>query len=353
MRRYRWQLSALLLVVVLAASFVFLGGPDDPPAPRPPDGAPRVLVALGDSTISGEGAGDYEPGTDGEDGDWCHRSANAAIHRTGVGDIAETINLACSGAPSEQVGLGDVEQYTEGSQARRLGEIARDKRVVAIQLALGANDEPKFSHVLDGCVRAWFDQGQPGCGAANGDWASRVDAMVPKAVRAIGDIRSVMLDAGYQAGDYQLILQSYAAPVGPGARAELLNLNGCPLRSEDLDWVSETAVPVMTEGVRRVARETGVRFLDLSRAGIGREACSREDPAQEWFARLAVRWEDLGHEERFSHALQESFHPNAAGHAQIGRCLGEFIGSADPAAACLVGGDGNLHAAPSRDAPRS
>ncbi|OLR93726.1 GDSL-type esterase/lipase family protein [Actinokineospora bangkokensis] len=347
MRRYRWHLSVLVLVVLLIGSLLFVGGPDDPPAPSPPEGAPRVLVAMGDSTISGEGAGDYEKGTDGEGGDWCHRSANASIHRTGLADIAETVNLACSGAPSGQVGLGGQDQYTEGSQAERLRRIALDKRVVAIQVAVGANDDPGFSHVMDGCVQAWFNRGAPGCAAGNGDWQSKVDRMVPKAVKALQDIRSVMRDAGYQNTDYQLVVQSYAAPVGPGARAELLNLNGCPLRAEDLDWVRGTAVPIMTEGVRRVAAEVDARFLDLSRAGVGREACSHEDPAQEWFARLAVRWTDLQADDRASHALQESFHPNAAGHAQVGRCFGEFLRTDDRSAACLPGADGDLHPAPS------
>ena len=348
MRRYRWHISVLLLVVLLVGSFLVIGGPDDPPAPRPPDGAPRVVVAMGDSTVSGEGAGDYEEGTDGEDGDWCHRSANASIHHTGLTDVVEAVNLACSGAPSAQVGLGDTEQYTEGSQAQRLRAIARDKRVVAIQVAVGANDDPGFSHVLDGCVQAWFDRGKPGCATANDDWQSKVDKMVPKATRALADIRSVMLDAGYQPTDYALVLQSYAAPVAPGARPELLNLNGCPLRAEDLRWVSETAVPVITEGVRRLAREADARFLDLSRAGVGREACSRTDPGQEWFARLAVRWSDLQDDDRAGHALQESFHPNAAGHAEFGRCLGEFLRTTDRAAACLPGADGRLHPAPTR-----
>jgi hypothetical protein len=46
--------------------------------------------------------------------------------------------------------------------------------------------------------------------------------------------------------------------------------------------------------------------------------------------------------------LQESFHPNALGHAQFGSCLGEFLNTPDRAAACLAGADGNLHAASSR-----
>ena len=340
--------AVLLSVAALVGAYFITGDPDPPPAPAPPTGVPRVLVAMGDSTIAGEAGGDYAPGTDGRAGNWCHRSANAAIHSTGLRGIDDTVNLACSGADSTQVGLGDGDQYGEPSQARRLGVLARQNRVVAIQVAVGANDEPRFSNVLDHCVQAWMDPGKTGCAdAVREEWPNRVEAMVPKIVGVLADIRAVMRDAGYAPTDYALVLQSYAAPVGPDMRTELRNLNGCPFRAEDLAWVRDHAVPVITDGIRRAAATGGARFLDLSRSGVGREACSRLDPAEEWFSRLAVRWDDLRDEERAGHALQESFHPNAAGHAQVGRCFGEFIGTDHPAAACLPGADGDLHPAPS------
>lgn len=344
-RRYRWHAAVLLLVLAMVGSFFFLFPTAQPP-PGPPTGVPRVLVALGDSTVSGEAAGDYTPDTDGKDGDWCHRSVNASIHHTGLRGIEETINLACSGAPSAQVALGDVKQYTEPSQAERLGDLAKRKRVVAILVAVGANDDPAFSHVLSDCVQAWLDAGKKSCSAGVGEqWQSRVDAMVPKVNRALADIRTVMTRAGYGNDDYQLVLQSYAPPVSPDLRPELRNLNGCPFRVEDLRWVRESAVPQITAGVRQAARDSGARLLDISRAGLGREACARENPAEEWFSRLSVRWTDLSDENREGHALQESFHPNKAGHEQFGRCLGEFLGTDSRAAACLPGADGNLHPA--------
>lgn len=340
--------SAVLVsgALVLAGDHPFAG---PAPLPGPPVDAPRVVVALGDSTVSGEGAGAYEPGTNGEDGDWCHRSTNAFVHRLGIPGIDGTINLACSGAPAAQIGLGDVAQYTEPSQAARLAEIAADNRVVAVIVAAGANDDPGFSHVLDACVQAWFSRNQPGCGSSVGpDWRHRVGAMVPKVVRALDDVRTVLTGVGYRSTDYQLVLQSYAAPIGPDVAEGLQDLSGCPFRSEDLRWVRDAAVPVLTDGVRRAAREAGARFLDLSRAGVGHEACSAgAEVNREWFQRIAVRWSDLQHEERASHALQESFHPNANGHAQFARCLAEFLSTTDRAAACLAGDDGNLHAATS------
>jgi hypothetical protein len=351
MRKWRWHLMALagLLAVALVAILVVGGDQQQPPTPglRPPENVPRVLVAMGDSTISGEGAGDYEPGTNGENGDWCHRSRNASIHKTGMADIAMTISLACSGAPSAQVGLGESKQYTEPSQAGRLAVVARQQRVVAVVVAVGANDDPSFANSLNSCVEAWFDSGKPSCSQGVGkEWQRRIDAMTPKVTKVLGDVKKVMAGAGYQDSDYQLVLQSYASPVSPNLLDNLQDLSGCPFRTQDLEWIRDTAVPTLTAGLRKAARDAGARFLDLSRSGTGREACSSTDPNKEWFRRLAVQWTDLRAQDRANHALQESFHPNAAGHEQFGRCLGEFLTIASRSASCLAGPDGNLHAAP-------
>ncbi len=343
---------ALFLVLVLGA--LGLAGdhrfPAPKPLPGPPLDAPTVIVAMGDSTISGEGAGDYERGTDGEKGNWCHRSPNASIFHVALPGVDEAINLACSGAPSAQVGLGDVEQYTEVSQSERLARIAARNRVVAVVVGSGANDDPAFSHVMNSCVEAWLGKERP-CGKTVGPgWERRVDRMVPKLTKALRDIKTVLHNVGYTESDYQLVVQSYAAPVGPDVARGLQDLSGCPFLSQDLRWVREDAVPVLTAGVRTAADDVGARFLDLSQAGDGHEACSSErDPGREWFRRLAVQWTDLQHDDRATHALQESFHPNASGHAQFGRCLAEFLTTPDRAAVCVPTRDGNLHAATAVD----
>ncbi len=346
----RWLALFLVLVVV---TFGLTGDhrfPAPHPLPGPPRNAPRVIVAMGDSTISGEGAGDYEAGTNGEKGDWCHRSPHASIYQVRVPGVDKAFNLACSGAPSAQVGLGDVEQYTEISQSKQLARIAARNRVTAIVVASGANDDPSFSHVLDSCVQAWAGRGRPCSKSVGPRWERRVDKMIPKLTKALRDIRTVMHNAGYRRGDYTLVVQSYAAPIGTNVARGLQDLSGCPFLSEDLRWVEEEAVPVLTAGVRTAARNADARFLDLSRAGVGREACtSARDPDREWFRRLAVRWNELRHDDRATHALQESFHPNANGHKHFAQCLSEFLTSVDRSAACLPDGEGNLHAAPSPD----
>jgi lysophospholipase L1-like esterase len=305
-------------------------------------------VALGDSTASGEGAGGYTADTNGLNGNWCHRSPSATVYQTTVPGIISTIDLACSGAPAGQVALGDIKQWTETSQAQRLGALATTNRVAAVVVAVGANDDPHFSAQVMNCFQAWFNPNQPPCSEQiKKTWQSQVDAMVPKVVNALGDVKKVLADAGYTPADYQLVVQSYASPIGPGIPESLRNLNGCPFRTEDLNWIGRDGVATLASGIQQAAKQAGARYLDLSRAGIGHEACSGgADPSKEWFSRLTLQLQDLSQVDRASHASQESFHPNAAGHTEFARCLTEFLGTGDGNAACLAGTDGKLHAAP-------
>ena len=162
--------------------------------------------------------------------------------------------------------------------------------------------------------------------------------MVPKVATVLRDIRSAMAGAGYAPGTYQLVLQSYAAPIGPNAAGDLLSLAGCPFRPVDLKWVRNTAVHALDDGLREAAQRANARFLDLADAGIGHEACSGgSHSGNEWFTRLTVAWQDITDTQRVGHALQESFHPNARGAAAFGNCLGQFLATSDRAAACLAG----------------
>lgn len=349
--RWRWiAITAVPLTIGAVVGAILLFRSPPMPKPGPPVNAPTAIVSLGDSTISGEGAGNYQPGTNGENGDWCHRSSSAEVMLTEVPGVVQRINLACSGASSAQIGFGTRRHYTEESQAQQLTAVARQYRVVAVLVASGANDDPQFADTITRCVGDWLSSKDCFSGF-DAEWHKRIGAMVPKVAAAITDIRTAMSRANYTSSDYQLVLQSYTAPLGPDVAPGLQDLDGCPLRTADLQWIRSTGVTGIDSGLRQVARTTGTSFLDLSRAGIGHEACSGgPDASREWFTRLTVDWQDLVNHNRAPHALQESFHPNARGYAQFARCLTEMLGAHIGAAACLPGPDGNLHAAVS---PRS
>jgi len=311
------------------------------------DTRPTAVVSLGDSAISGKGAGNYEPGTRGENGDWCHRSANALVHRTQL--AARSINLACSGSDAAHVSLADTTHYTEGSQARRLIDVARLYRVTTVIVQVGANDEPAFADTVLDCVGAWLNPFWPSCSSwLSGQWPARVAAMAPRVERAVLDVRTAMYVAGYAPSAYNLVLASYASPFTERMDPIWHGPDGCPIRLSDARWGRTSAVPQLSEALRGAAIRTGVKFLDFSRATEGREACSNwSSTSGEWQNRITVdplAWWYGGLDAIGIHTAQESFHPNAAGHGQLGRCLTEFVNSAAPTARCLIGGDGNLHA---------
>src|SRR3954451_22019860 len=202
MRRLKWYWGALVLacVALLAGFFVFFGSEskNGQPQPRqgPPGTGPLTVVAMGDSTVSGEGAGQYTATTNGQGGNWCHRSPNAFAGKIAAPGITAHVNLGCSGAPAEQVALGDVKQWTEGSQAQQLATLVKDHRIAAVVIAVGANDDPHLPAQVTDCFKAWFSPQNPPCSAGlAGSWKSKVDAMVPKVVSAVTDVKTVLARA--------------------------------------------------------------------------------------------------------------------------------------------------------------
>jgi len=329
-------LLALLAILVVVVADRAPAQPQDPP----PDDRPRAVIGLGDSTVAGEGAGDYAPGTRGADGNACHRSANAAIAQLRLPGVTERVNLACSGAASTAVAL----QAGQPSQASRLTAVARRYRVEAVVLAVGANDAPRFADIVLRCVEAWAASKRgaataPSCSQQlAGEWTERLNAMAPRVARAVTDVQRVMGGAGYAATEYDLVLQSYPSPVTERIEPALQDLSGCPLRLEDLTWLRTVAVPQLSTALRGVAERTGSRFLDLSRAAEGHEACAAGSD-EEWMTRLTVDFEILRQEDSGLRAVAESFHPNATGHVRIAACLGAFLRTAQREAACRPDGD--------------
>jgi len=305
------------------------------------DTRPVAVVAMGDSVASGEGAGAYEPGTD-RPGNLCHRSTVGEIARTTIPGVDRRVNLACSGARTSDVALGGSTRYGEAPQAERLRAVARDNRVTLVVLTVGANDVGFYDLVLD-CIRAYFLLG-PRCQDA---WRTRLPAALaaaaPRIAANLADIRAVMREAGYADDAYQLVLQSYSSPVTEDMRYFFTRaLEGCPVRLDDARWARESVVPQLSATMGLVAAGSGARFLDLGPALRGREACARGvTRAQEWATGVYVDVAQLRNGVG-GNLVQQSLHPNALGHAQLGRCLTAFAALAAQAARCVRGADGSL-----------
>ena len=342
MRNFLRRAATILIVLPVFALLLLAADNRIVPPPRPPEDAPHAIVGLGDSTMSGEGAGNYTPDTDGAKNDWCHRSPQAMVQHIKLTTATKIFNFACSGADAQAIRLTGPHPV-EPSQAAQLAAIASTYRIDAVVVAVGANDDPQFGGLLSNCIDAIFTAAKPGCGKqVDPQWQKRVDAMVPKVVAALRDVRHIMIEHGYPDSAYQLVLQSYAAPVAPDVLRSLQNVGGCPLRTDDLRWVQDRGVPVLNDGIRRAAEQGGARFLDLSRAGIGHEACTG---GQEWFTRLTVNLADFQDKNRYPHALQQSFHPNAAGYTAFAHCMSQFLTLTQRQAACVPDGHGSVQLA--------
>lgn len=333
-----WRYYLLGLVVVLTSCTV--AGTQAPPGldrSAQPDRLPAAVVALGDSFMAGEGAGDYRPGTAGQGSHFCHRSRHAIVAQVELSPTSpaqpERINLACSGADAADVAFGGPV-----SQAARLHRVALRHQVEVVLITVGANGAARFSELFRNCALAWMWSFGPSCSSElTPVWRQRMTTMSARVGDALRDVRHAMRNAGYSRGEYALVATSYPMPVAKGMASSLRDLSGCPFRPEDLAWLRTQAVPGLAAALHEAARSAGARFLDLTHAAAGHEACSSTStPGWEWINRLRVDFGLLRDQDTARHAMAESFHPDATGYSRIARCLGEFLRSELRAATCRV-----------------
>ncbi|MGV5037359.1 ricin-type beta-trefoil lectin domain protein [Streptomyces sp. NRAIS4] len=301
------------------------------PAERPLADRKTALISLGDSEISGEGVGTYEPGTNGPD-NWCHRSPDAAIHRTGI-PADETYNVACSGASTGNIRIGGSKQYAdELVQGDSLAIKARNTRIKMIVLVIGANDDLQFGPVMTDCVTRYVTLQGPCEPKYAPGWQARVDGLVPKVEATVADLKTVMRDAGYGDDDYKLVVMGYPSPIGPDIHD---NPNfpgklpgGCMGYDSDAAWGRDTAVPLFERGMRRAAEDSGAYYLDDSRLFHGHEVCMEDTWARGLYIDLSNPFPPD------SNSVRQSFHPNYRGHGAFASCLTQFYDSGYREAGC-------------------
>ncbi|MFI6104481.1 ricin-type beta-trefoil lectin domain protein [Streptomyces sp. NPDC051310] len=310
-----------------AEATALYGSPEERPLAERKTG----LISLGDSEISGEGVGTYEPGTNGPD-NWCHRSPQAAIHRTAIpADV--TYNISCSGASTANIRIGGSKQYAdEPVQSDSLAVKARNTRITMVLLVAGANDDLQFGPVMTDCVTRYLTLQGPCEPTYAPGWQARVDGLVPKVEQTVRDLRTVMRDAGYADGDYRLVVMGYPSPIGPDFRdnPDFSTKLACGGLGHDSDtvWGRNTAVPAFERGMRRAAANTGAVYLDNSRLFHGHEVCM--DSA--WARGLYIDLSKPGLPD--GNSVRQSFHPNAAGHAAFASCLTQLYASGLREASC-------------------
>jgi len=323
-----------------------------------PGSGPTAIVSLGDSFISGE-AGRWQGNSlnllgtrDGTDraascvlgifcsydatrvygssyNNGCHRSDVSTIKSAGI-SISEKINLACSGAQTNNIwraSQGGQSFKGEAPQADQLLTVAQQKNVKLVVLTIMANDVGFASHVIN-CASSWV----LGLGACNAAEQASIQSAMPAAQnglrKAIDEVRAVMAAAGYSPSQWRFVIAGYASPIPAASDVRYLGSDrwskgGCPFYDADFDWARNTATPYIIDSMRSVAAEKGVQFLDVRDSLKGHEICNRSSSlvgsggpnpvSNEW-----VRWVNTGCCQGDS---QESVHPNAYGEKAIGKCV--------------------------------
>ncbi|WP_369184998.1 glycosyl hydrolase family 18 protein [Streptomyces sp. Y1] len=384
----RRTLATLLSTALLAAAVQTVAAPAQLAAADPNADARPVVISMGDSFISGEGgrwAGNaftddvgawgtdnstavykniprpdgstvdtsYDPG-----GNRCDRSRTAEINgvRGPHGTDPERINLACSGATTDNIISADPSWKEPVSQADQLAAIAADKsrRIAMIVVSIGGNDI-HFSDIIQACAKSWAAVGGAYCSQEDGDTNKRFRTDIAQAQfkveNALAAIRKAMESShNYAPDSYQLVLQSYPNVLPPSGQMRYYETTlsrwtsgRCPFRNKDIDWARNSVVSGLSGVLQRAAEDQRATFLDLSRLFVGHELCNTNDsqaskdnsaanPLRERDAEW-VRWIPFkpGEEKANWGSMQEAIHPNSMGQRAQQKCLDDVARDiADP-----------------------
>ncbi len=310
------------------------------PGIRPIEQRKTSIITMGDSEISGEGVGNYDPATHSAAiPNWCDRSYDQAVFRTGIPADVQ-YNVACSGGqPKDLVYGSGYTQWNELNQGENLAIKARNTHIKLIWVVAGANGAGniEFGPVATDCAtRRLLFQG-PCYGTYTDVWATRVAGSQQDVTNALNSIKQTMTDAGYLASDYELVLQSYPSPGSPDVED---NPNfpgwysgGCLLYLADAAFARNKAVPLFERGLRAAAAAAGVRYLDASRLFHGYEVCTESTSVRGLYIEVGVL---IGPDGIDFNAARQSFHPNYRGHTMFASCMTQFFNSGQQSATCVA-----------------
>jgi lysophospholipase L1-like esterase len=369
-RRARRHALALVLAILLGG-----GAPGSALA----DALPTSVVTMGDSYIAGEGGRwlgnsvnvavdrdrtdracvftlrlctSYDLNrvyVDGTAADGCHRADVAEVLSARL-PVDRRINLACSGAVTSDLlraSTGGTIRHGEGPQGDRLLAAATSTRVRMIVVSVGGNDLG-FASLIEACFKAYLAN-RPPCSQSRADAVSdaALASVSAKIERVIGEVRAVMLEAGYARSRYRLVLQTYPAVLPRAAQSRHRRgepgrvLDGCPFYDADMNWVNDVAARVGRAVKAAAAAAGGVEVLDLLHAFDGHEICAKTAAAVTPSRRPSATGSEWGRAVSVSAIVaqalstQELFHPNAYGHRALGDCVGALYVSRRGSYGCV------------------
>lgn len=422
-RRHR-RIGRWLVAGMAAASIVPATAASARPAPTPvadirvaapapaPVSLPTAAVAMGDSFISGEGAGSYQavvdingnaqgfPGwsADNSNAYFCHRSANASINQANLPGISARFNLACSGGQPHDMANDSINRAsgrTVEAQIDQLVAVSQTHDIDVVLIGLGSNNssftfgdaaaECAGRFVADGYIGWWefwvpiinwiTGSSSPQDPCTVNDLASAAELNTAEA-ETVAAVRQILqtLDQVDADGQHTVVLQDYTNPLPPDydnkfykesrrtdTRDKFRDLvreryaGGCPAHRASLGPAHQFSQGLgnLVEGVHSTLSAefpaTDLVYLNVQRAFDGARLCENSNSPSGVLATPVRLMDKSGGVPTGVHltsingtdkldisriqgvcsdwfqTCQESWHPNAAGHAVLGECLSAAV----------------------------
>ena len=321
-----------VLIVVLLVALVWA----ESPRPVPPEDALRpipgetTLVALGDSYMSGEGAGGYFRGTNASRKNECRRAPTAYAHRIVTeqpeSGFTRLAFYACSGATTTNVlkwpqypgePLDDGSPEKGATQIAQLRSLVRDPRldVQAVLVSIGGNNAG-FSKIGAACVapRSCVERGTEWLAGLR-KVATDVAATYRAVVRAVGD-------------DVRVIAVPYPVP---------LSRESCDdsLLEDDEHRFLHGFVGELNRAVQWAAGDAGAEYLDTIPGALTGEEKLRicDAPADEIGVHFIALKPLEGVRDQASNPgnpLHNSLHPNERGHERMAEVVADWLSAPPP-----------------------
>jgi hypothetical protein len=226
---------------------------------------PTAAVALGDSFVSGEGAGSYQPVPDlngvaqgfpgwsaaNSNPFFCHRSANASINRAALPGISARFNLACSGGQPYDMANASASRSkgrNVSSQLDQLRAVAQTHDIDLVLIGLGSNNSWfTFGDVASECANRFISDAWTGwwefwayingpinqnpCTANDLATSAEVASATAETVNAVRQLLTTLaqIDAD---GQHRVVFQDYTNPLAFDVLSSLISEDG---REDDRD----------------------------------------------------------------------------------------------------------------------
>ncbi|MET8119547.1 hypothetical protein [Micromonospora sp. NPDC005189] len=207
---------------------------------------PTAAVALGDSFISGEGAGAYTPVVDvngvaqgfpgwtaaNNNAYFCHRSANASLNKANLPGIQNRFNLACSGGQPHDIANASQARTngrTVAAQLAQLRAVAQTQDIDLVLIGLGSNNSSfTFGSVAEKCANRFIADAWTGwwefwaylggpveqkpCTDADLATPAQVSAATAETTAAVRQLLTT-LDQVDADGQHRVVFQDYTNPL--------------------------------------------------------------------------------------------------------------------------------------------